>query len=102
MELVVFAWPALVGCFHTAPIRVGYEKTVYTTPEGDVEVELCVIIYQPPSGGAPRPFTISYSTEDDTACMSVHDFTTSSARYSLYVLTSCVLDYDSVDHSASK
>ena len=48
-------------------IRVGYERTVYTTPEGDVSVELCAIIYEPNTGVAPRPFVISYSTENGTA-----------------------------------
>ena len=30
-------------------------------------VELSVIIFDPPSGGAPRPFTLSFTTEDGTA-----------------------------------
>ena len=51
----------------TANITVGYERTLYTTPEGDTEVELCVVIYEPPSGGTPRSFVLSYSTADGTA-----------------------------------
>ena len=51
----------------TANITVGYERTLYTTPEGDTEVELCVVIYKPPSGGTPRSFVLSYSTADGTA-----------------------------------
>ena len=45
-----------------ADICVGYERTIYTTPEGDVSVELCAIIYEPDTGVAPRPFVISYVT----------------------------------------
>ena len=30
-------------------------------------VELSVVIFDPPSGGAPRPFTLSINTEDGTA-----------------------------------
>ena len=48
--------------FLTDPIRVGYECSVYTTDEGQGVVELCAIIYDPPSGGAPRPFFIFAST----------------------------------------
>ena len=54
--------PFLIG-----PIRVGYERSVYTTDEGQGVVELCAIIYDPPSGGAPRPFFIFASTMDGTA-----------------------------------
>ena len=32
-------------------------------------VELSVVIFDPPSGGAPRPFTLSINTEDGTAGM---------------------------------
>ena len=63
---------AHVLCFNceyspAADIRVGYERTVYTTPEGDISVELCAIIYEPDTGVAPRPFVLSYATADDTA-----------------------------------
>ena len=51
----------------TANIIVGYERTLYTTPEGDTEVVMCVVIYEPPSGGTPRSFVLSYSTADGTA-----------------------------------
>lgn len=54
-------------CLLCADIRVGYEETLYTTPEGNVFVELCVIVFQPTSGGAPRPFSLSYNTENFTA-----------------------------------
>ena len=53
--------------FSTDLITVGYEFTVYTTSEGQGMVELSVIIFNPPSGGAPRPFTLSVNTEDGTA-----------------------------------
>ena len=48
-------------------IRVGYEETHFTTPEGNVLVMLCAIIYEPSSGVAPRSFNLSYMTEDYTA-----------------------------------
>ena len=50
-----------------ADIHVGYERTVYTALESQLLVRLCVIIYPPSRGVAPRPFTISYTTENDTA-----------------------------------
>lgn len=53
-------------CF-LSDIVVGYEETVYSTEEGDVEVEICVIIFQPLSGEAPRSFTLTYNTTDYTA-----------------------------------
>ena len=59
--------------FPTVLITVGYEFTVYTTSEGQGMVELSVIIFEPrpdgtlPPGQAPRPFTLSVSTEDGTA-----------------------------------
>ena len=51
--------------------RVGYERSVYTPDEGQGVVELCAIIYDPPSGGAPRPFFIFASTMEGTACTCV-------------------------------
>ena len=54
-----------------ADIRVGYERTVYTTTEGEGVVLLCAIIYSPDSGVAPRPFTVRYTTADDTAGMHI-------------------------------
>ena len=50
-------------------IIVGYEFTSYTTTETMGSVTLCAIIYNPPSGVAPRPFTISATTQDGTASM---------------------------------
>ena len=55
------------GLLFTDPIRVGYERSEYTTDEGQMEVELCAIIYEPPSRVAPRPFFIFASTMDGTA-----------------------------------
>lgn len=54
-------------CNFTDPITVGYESTVYTTDEGQSQVELCAVIFVPDDGGAPRPFSILASTTDDTA-----------------------------------
>ena len=61
--------------YPTENITVGYEFTVYTTSEGQGMVELSVIVFDPQpdgtlpplSGGAPRPFTLSVNTEDNTA-----------------------------------
>ena len=53
--------------FSTVPITVGYGFTIYTTSEGQGMVELSVIISNPPSGGAPRPFNLTVNTENDTA-----------------------------------
>ena len=45
---------------------------MYYTSEGQGFVELNIrIIDKPPSGMAPRPFTLSISTKDDTAGMAV-------------------------------
>ena len=41
--------------------------TLYSTAEGDISVVLCAMIYEPILGVAPRPFVLSYSTEDGTA-----------------------------------
>ena len=57
MKMVLFA----------ADIRVGYNRTVITTLEGDVFVTLCAVIFEPTAGGAPRPFTLTYNTADGTA-----------------------------------
>ena len=51
---------------------VGYELTVYTTSEGDGHVEMCAVVFDPPSGGAPRSFTLTVTTEDGTAGRSVY------------------------------
>ena len=49
-------------------VRVGYEFTEYRTPEGDLVVELCAIIYEPTlEGPSPRAFTLSFVTSDGTA-----------------------------------
>ena len=45
---------------------MGYEFTVYTTPEGNMTVELCAIIYSPDTG-APLEVIVSASTRDGYA-----------------------------------
>ena len=55
-----------------AVIAVGYNSTMYTTSESEGVVELTVAILYPPSGRAPRPFTVLTSTEDATAGMIIH------------------------------
>ena len=56
-----------ITLYSTVNVTVGYEFTVYTTSEGQGMVELSVIIVDPPTGGAPQPFTISVSTKDGSA-----------------------------------
>ena len=41
--------------------------TLYTVPEDKTTIELSVVIFDPPRGGAPRPFTLSFSTADGSA-----------------------------------
>ena len=48
-------------------ITVGYEFTVYMTSEGEGAVELCALITEPDSGGAPRVFSLLSSTRNSTA-----------------------------------
>ena len=53
--------------YDTGPITVGYEFTVYSTSESAGVVEICAIIYEPPTGGAPRDFVVSSTTRDGSA-----------------------------------
>ena len=53
----------------TDVIGVGFQRTVYTTSERQGEVELCAVIFDPPTGGAPRDFSLSVFTSDGTAGM---------------------------------
>ena len=55
------------GSVTAVNITVGYEFTLYTTNETVGEVELCAVIFQPPTGGAPRDFVISATTRNGTA-----------------------------------
>ena len=51
----------------TGPIVVGYEFTTYQTNETDSSVDLSIIVINPPSVGAPRPFSLSVSTRGISA-----------------------------------
>ena len=55
--------------FHAVLIEVGCEFTQYVTSEGQGAVDLSIIIFDPYTGRAPRPFTLSVSTEDGSASM---------------------------------
>ena len=55
----------------SAVITVGYEFTTYTTSEGQGSVELSIIVSNFPTVGAPRPFTLSVSTENGSAGMAL-------------------------------
>ena len=48
-------------------ITVGFSATLYTTSEDQGSVEISIIISEPSSGGAPRPFSLSLSTQNNTA-----------------------------------
>ena len=48
-------------------ITVGFSATLYTTSEDQGSVEISIIISEPTSGGAPRPFSLSLTTQDNTA-----------------------------------
>ena len=54
---------------------MGYEPTTYTTSEAEGRVELNIVVFSP-LGGAPRPFTLSVTTEDNLAgvCITMHVF----------------------------
>ena len=48
------------------PTVIGYERTVYITPEGNRTVELCARVFSP-AGGSPRDIVISATMRDGTA-----------------------------------
>ena len=52
--------------FFNLEIFVGYEFTSYITNESMGSVTLCAILFGS-ANGAPRPFTISATTQDGTA-----------------------------------
>ena len=52
---------------YSVPIQVGYDPTVYVTSESEGFVVLNIRIFEPTSGGAPGPFTLSVSTQEGTA-----------------------------------
>ena len=51
------------------PITVGYNPVFYTTTEGQGSVVLNITIFDPPTWGTPRPFTLVVNTQDGTASM---------------------------------
>ena len=53
--------------YDTGSITVGYQFTVYSTSGSAGVVEICAIIYEPPTGGAPREFVFSSTTRDGSA-----------------------------------
>ena len=50
----------------SAPIVVGYAQTSYTAREGQA-VRVCVEMTSHPDTGAPRPFSLTLTTESGTA-----------------------------------
>ena len=74
-------------------VRVGYEFTEYRTPEGDLVVELCAIIYEPTlEGPSKRAFTLSFVTSDGTASKFV-DLSGVSNSYIVFLNTVAREDY---------
>ena len=53
----------------TVTITVGYNPVFYTTTEGQGSVVLNITIFDPPTGGTPRPFNLVVNTQDGTASM---------------------------------
>ena len=51
------------------PIEIGYDPDSYVTTESAGSVELTIRVFSHP-GGAPRPFSLLFNTEDGTASMS--------------------------------
>ena len=49
------------------PILVGYELTEYATSEDVGYVELCVVLFTPTTGLAPRIFELTVTTSEATA-----------------------------------
>ena len=64
---IIMTKNCLTSVFSAVDITVGYEPTLYTTTEGQGQVELCAVIFEPDTGGAPRPFELSFTTEDGSA-----------------------------------
>ncbi|CAI8013544.1 hypothetical protein GBAR_LOCUS8570 [Geodia barretti] len=55
-------------------INVGYDPISYVASEGQGSVELTIVIFDPPVGGAPRPFTLVINTQDGTASALDNDY----------------------------
>ena len=57
--------------FYIAGITVGYEFEVYNITETIGTVQICAVMYNPPSGGAPQGFVVSSTTRDGSACRKI-------------------------------
>ena len=79
--------------YDTGPITVGYQFTVYSTSESVGMVEICAIIYEPPTGGALRDFVISSTTRDGSASKRLNEGNTVNKvnviTYNTCVIISC-------------
>ena len=56
---------------YSVPFQVGYDPTVHVTSESEGFVVLNIRIFEPTSGGAPGPFTLSVSTQEVTGGISI-------------------------------
>ena len=64
--MILRCYPILI-MYDTGPITVGYKFTVYSMSESAGVVEICAIIYEASTGGAPRDFVVSSTTRDGSA-----------------------------------
>ena len=64
---IIMTKNCLTSVFSAVDITVGYELTLYTMTEGQGQVQLCAVIFEPDTGRAPRPFELSFTTEDGSA-----------------------------------
>ena len=64
---IIMTKNCLTSVFSAVDITVGYELILYTTTEGQGQVELCAVIFEPDTGGTPLPFELSFATEDSSA-----------------------------------
>ena len=77
--------------YDTGPITVGYEFTVYSTSESAGVVEICAIIYEPPTGGALRDFVVSSTTRDGSASKRLNEGNTVNKVNVITYNTLCVI-----------
>ena len=64
-------WLNVFQLYPPVNITVGYNPISYVASEGQGSVELTIVIFDPPVGGAPCPFTLVINTQDGTASMHI-------------------------------
>ena len=84
----VYKWVILQWCLYgrieevygypfydSGRVVVGYEFTVYIADGEGTAVEICARIYEPPTGGSPREFVVSSTTQNGSASKRIHEGT---------------------------